>query len=199
MKLVVVSVALAALTLGGCSLGGRQADPSSSGPAAAPSVTPTPTTSLQDLASQQALTVIPIYLATVDKIATDPTVPLNTLYAVAASPEVLIDLKTHGVSRSLGFRQSGSTKVVSSRAMSVDLTSHPGAQPHPTFPTVTTLTCVDVSTVLVSDSRGIRVGVAHRANYFIEHITVSNLHYPSATGWRVSIITNRAVPSCEGA
>ena len=198
MKLVVGTVVLAMLTLSGCSSGSGQASPSSSGVVATPSATPTPTASFEDLASQQALTVIPSYLAAVDKIATDPTVPLNTLYAVASSPEVLIDLRTHGVSRSLGYRQSGSTKVVSSRAMRVDLTSNPKAKPHPIFPTVTTLTCIDVSTVLVTDSRGTRVGVAHRANFFVEHVTISNLHYPSAKGWRVSSITNRGVPSCEG-
>jgi PBP1b-binding outer membrane lipoprotein LpoB len=126
MKLVVVSVALAALTLSGCSSGGRQAGPTSSPATTTPSATPPSPT---DLAKVQALAMVPVYLKTIDELYNDSRIPLNNLYDVSAQPDALVELKAIGLSRSNGNRQSGTVTLVRATVNGVDLNNRPKAKP----------------------------------------------------------------------
>lgn len=195
MKLVVTSVALAMLTLSGCSSGNAAAGPSSSPVTATPSATPpTPT----DLAKVQALAIVPVYLETIDELYNDPKVPLNNLYNVSAQPDALVELKAIGLSRSYGNRQSGRVKLVRARVTGVNLTNMPKAKPHPVFPTVSVVACIDVSGVRGVGPTGRSLVPANRPRYQIEQLTVLNLSYPRAAGWRVSNSPNKQANSCDG-
>ncbi len=195
MKLVVVSVALAMLTLSGCSSGSGQAGPTSSPVTATPSATPPSPT---DLAKVQALAMVPVYLKTIDELYNDPKVPLNNLYKVSAQPDALVELKAIGVDRAHGYRQSGTVKLVRATVTGVDLTNMPKAKPHPIFPTVKITACIDVSGVGDTDVAGKSRVPANRPRYQIEQLTVLNLSYPRATGWRVSNSPNKQANSCDG-
>ena len=195
MKLVVGSVVLAMLTLSGCSSGSAQAGPSSSPVTATPTATP-PT--LIDLAKAEALAMVPVYLKTIDELYNDPKVPLNNLYTVSAQPDVLVELKAIGLSRSYGNRQSGTVKLVRATVTGVDLTNMPKATPNPTFPTVRVLACIDVSGVRGTGPTGKSLVPANRPRYQIEQLTVINLSYPRATGWRVNNSPNKQANACDG-
>lgn len=195
MKRATISVLLAAVALSGCSSGGGQAGPSSSPATATPSATPPSPT---DLAKAQALAMLPSYYRTLDKLYTDPTLPLNGIYTVSVQPDALTELKAVGIDRSHGYRQSGTAKVVRATVASVDLTSDTKAKPHPIFPTVKITACLDVSGVGDTDAAGKSRVPASRPRYQIEELTLLNLSYPQAAGWRVSDRRNRQATSCDG-
>lgn len=203
---ILTAVALTGLVLTACSPGagrGGTAAPQSSvsSTAGGPRATTgawAPVTAPEEVATEQALAVVPAYFAAVDRVAIDPTVPLETLRAVATSPQVDIDAKTYGKNRALGYRQTGTKRVVAARAVQADFPS--GSDSAQTAdPAVTIDACTDVSTVYVIDAHGKRVGAENRPNFYAERMTIRNPRYPAADGWRVSDITNHGVASCAGA
>ena len=142
--------------------------------------------------------MLPTYYRTLDKMYTDPNLQLNTIYTVSVQPDALVELKAVGMDRSHGYRQSGTAKVVRSTVASVDLNSDTKAKPHPIFPTVRIVACIDVSGVGDTDAAGKSRVPANRPRYQIEQLTVLNLSYPRAAGWRVSDRRNRQANSCDG-
>jgi hypothetical protein len=197
LRRVLCVTAAACLALAGCK--SSSPDPSkssttstSSSPASTASTTHT---SPSDEARAVALSFVTDYFATLDRVGSDPSVSLNTLHNVAVSPQFDVLATAYGKNRSLGHKQSGLTKVATSKATSVNLTNTPKAHP-PVYPTVHIAACIDVSQVVVRDAKGAKVITADRPNYFVEDLTVVNLSYPDRDGWRVSKLTNRGTSAC---
>jgi hypothetical protein len=134
----------------------------------------------------------------IDDLYLDPSRPLNDLYEVAVTPEVIAEATAIGTFRSRGYRQAGRSQLVTATADSVDLTTDRKASPSPNLPTVIVTACVDVSQVQATDASGHSVIPADRPRYLVARLTVVNLHYPDASSWRVSQAPNRQAQSCHG-
>src|SRR5258708_1188566 len=66
-------------------------------------------------AIDEAVAIIPSYLAALDKLYNDPTSQLNEIYKVAIQPESTVEAVAIGKFRAAGYRGSGQTKLVSTR------------------------------------------------------------------------------------
>ena len=195
MKLVVVSVALAALTLSGCSSGNEAAGPSSSPATTTPSATPTPP-SAAEVAKAQALAMLPAYYKTLDRMYDDPTLPLNEIYKVAVQPNALEEIKAVGTNRARGNRSSGFAKLVRATVTGVNLYADPKAKPTPLFPSVNVASCIDVSGVTGTDDKGRSLVPKDRPPYLVEQLTIVNLGYPHKAFWRVRMRRNKEAAAC---
>ena len=169
--------------------------PTSSTPSS--SAAPTTANPSQD-AQSQAIALVPTYLGTIDDLYLDPSRPLDDLYEVAVTPEATAEATAIGTFRAQGYRQTGRSRLVSTTADSVDLTTDPAASPSPTVPTVVVTACVDVSQVQATDASGRSVIPADRPRYLVARLTVVNPRYPDASSWRVREAPNRQAQSCDG-
>jgi hypothetical protein len=95
--------------------------------------------------------------------------------------------------RANGWVSVGTTKLSATNVTSVDLSTANSAQP-----TVKVTACIDVRGVKEVDATGKNVTVASRPDFFIEQLTVVNIKYPDAAGWRVSDAPNKGASSCAG-
>lgn len=197
----VAGLLLAAVACGSSQPPRPQASVPQPSPSLSPSSPPLPPTVTASVGSEvdqragQALAMVPQYYATLDKLNTDPLVSPNDVYTVATSPDAATAIKLLNEYRSAGYKQSGTTKVVSSRSTGVDLTFKREAKP-PVFPLVQVTTCIDVTDVRVRDMAGKRVGPANRPDFYVEKLTITNPAYPSTTGWKVTNFSNAGVSSC---
>jgi hypothetical protein len=197
--LAAAAAAIAATAVSACSSSPKtppNSPPDSTSPATtAIRSTSAPAPSPSDRAKTAAIKTVSDYFALLDRVATNPNVPLNDLHTVSIEPDFPIIASDYGRNRSLGYKQTGTTKVVRAVATRVTLTNSPSAQP-PVYPIVTVTACIDVSSVVLKDSHGARVGIANRPNFYVEKMTLINPSYPDASSWRVSNLTNKAAPSC---
>jgi len=99
------------------------------------------------------------------------------------------------LSRPNGLTSYGRVRLTNSTVGSIDLRNTPTAKP-PIFPTVHVTACVDVRAVRATDKDGRSLVPASRKRYLIDQLTIVNINYPSATGWRVSSVTNAQADSC---
>jgi hypothetical protein len=160
------------------------------------SSTPTPTPSQKALAAAKAQ--IRPYLAMLDRQYNNPTTPLNDLYQVTTDPEFTIDAQAIGRFRAAGYRGFGSQKLMSVTGTSVLLKGTGGSGPIAKYPTVKLTACVDVSGSSAKDATGKPIGDPHRPKYLIESLTLVNIKYPDANGWRVANAPNKEANSCAG-
>jgi hypothetical protein len=169
---------------------------STSPPAFTSSVAPAPPTptSPSEQATAQVLAFVPTYYAALDRLGASSTASLNALDGYAVDAENTLEKTVMAEHRSNGWVSVGTTTLVATSVTSVDLSSTASAQP-----TVKVTACIDVSGVREVDlATGKSVTVASRPNYFIEQLTVVNIAYPQATGWRVSSAPNQGATSCAG-
>jgi hypothetical protein len=159
-----------------------------------PSTTTAPPATREDLAEAAAAKTVTDYSALLDRVAIDPTVPLDDLHNVAVDPNFSSITSDFARYRSQGDHLSGSTTVVRAVPMSVSLANTPTARP-PVFPVVTMRVCIDISANVTTDVNGTNL-VPNKPSFLDEQITVVNISYPDSTGWRVSDLTSRAVSSC---
>ena len=132
-----------------------------------------------------------------DKLAASQTLSLNMLDSVAKGDNVTQEKTTLAEYRSNGWTEKGTTILAATKVASVNLTNKPASTP-PVFPTVKVTTCIDVTDVKEVDKTGKTVTLPSRPNFFVETLTVVNVHYPSSAGWRVSAAPNKGVSSCAG-
>lgn len=151
-----------------------------------------------DLAEAQAIALIPTYIGTIDDLYEDPARPLEDVYAVAVAPEATTEAGAIQSFRAQGYTQLGRSEVVSTSAVSVDLSTDPSATPAPVLPTVVVSVCVDVSEVQAVDASGTSVVAPDRPRYLVGDLTVVNIAYPDPASWRVSEAPNRQAQSCDG-
>ncbi len=198
----------AVLTVSACSSSGGSPTNSSSDPvtssASLPSTPPTSSTpstsptSAADVAEQQAVEFVPMYLAELDKLYSDPTVSINDIYTVAVQPESTDDALGIAKYRSSNYRQTGTQKLVNVSDPSVHLSGLGDGSPNAAYPTVQMTACVDVSGVKVTDAQGKPAGDPNSPAFLIESLTIVNVNYPSSGGWRVSNAPNKQATSCAG-
>lgn len=199
----VAGLLLAAAACGSSQPPRPQASVPQPSPSLSPSSPPLPPTVTASVGSEvaqregQALALVPQYYATLDKLKIDPSASPNDVYTVAIAPDAATTIKLLNEYRSAGDKQSGTTKVVTSRATGVDATYEPTANPA-VYPSVQVIACLDVTNVRVSDMAGKRVGPANRPDFYVEKLTIINPAYPSKTGWKVRNTTNAGVSSCAG-
>ncbi|TQN43753.1 hypothetical protein FHU33_3217 [Blastococcus colisei] len=190
---------LLALTASGCSSSapGSSSSPTSGTSTSRPS-SPAPTTpNPAEEAQAQAVALVPDYLATIDDLYLDPSLPLDGIYQVAVAPEATAQATAIGKFRSQGYRQTGRSQLVTASAASTDLSNSPAASPLPVFPTVVVTACVDVGEVDAIDASGTSIVPSGRPRYLIQQVTVVNPNYPDTSSWRVSEAPNRQAQSCD--
>jgi hypothetical protein len=160
-----------------------------------PSATSSPATP-ESVAQAGAIAAVRKYYATIDKLYSDPRSSYNLIVTVSTAAQAGID--RNGVSRyrSQSWKQTGRQKISTIAAGVTDLTNQPAHKPDPIYPTVHVTTCNDVSKVGGVDANGKSLVAAGRKNFLLDAITVTNLTYPAASGWRVSNITNKGADSC---
>lgn len=159
--------------------------------------TPSPSTSPADVAEQQATAFVPIYLAELDKLYSDPTVSINDIYRVAVQPESTREATAIARLRSANERQTGTSQLVKTSGASVHMAGLGGTSGTAKYPTVQLTACVDVSGVSVKDAKGKVLGSASRPKYLVESLTIVNIKYPDASGWRVSAAPNKQANTCD--
>ena len=194
------AAALVALMVSGCSSSSDPAPSSSptSGTSTSQTSSTSPTTpSPTEEAQALAVALVPDYLGTIDDLYLDPSLPLDEIYQVAVAPEATAQATAIGKFRSLGYRQTGRSQLVTASAVSVDLSSSPAASPSPVFPTVVVTACVDVGQVDAVDASGTSVVPSGRPRYLIHQLTVVNPNYPDTSSWQVSEAPNRQAQSCD--
>ncbi|UOY03236.1 hypothetical protein [Blastococcus sp. PRF04-17] len=191
---------LLALTASGCSSSSEPGSSSSPIPGTSTSQTPSPsptTPSPADEAQAAAVELVPEYLRTIDDLYLDPSLPLDGIHQVAVVPEATAQATAIGKFRSQRYRQTGRSQLVTTSAVSVDLSNSPAASPSPVFPTVVVTACVDVSQVDAVDATGQSIVPPDRPRYLIQQLTVVNPDYPETSSWRVSEAPNRQAESCD--
>ena len=201
-------VALSMLALVGCSAGASKTTHSSAvSPAStAGSVTASSSaaipvspsaTDANSIAARQATAFVPTYLAGLDKLYSDPTDSINDIYLVAVQPEATNEALGIAKYRASNYRQSGSQHLITVSGPSVHMSGLGGNSGNASYPTVQLTACVDVSAVTVTDAQGERVGNPDKPTYLIESLTIVNINYPAAAGWRVSDAPNRPASACD--
>jgi hypothetical protein len=103
------------------------AGPSSSATSGPTSPIPDPTspsptaTSPSNRASAQAVALVPTYLETLDDLFSEPTLSLNRLHEVAVASEFKVEVATLLSFRRKGYRQSGSSVLVTTTVGAIGL------------------------------------------------------------------------------
>ncbi len=97
-----------------------------------------------------------------------------------------------------GEVQQGVTKVDSAKVLSVDPTNPPHSDATCAADRSSESHVSTYSGVREVDQNGNSVTLPSRPTYFVESLTVVNISYPSATGWRVSQATNKGASTCAG-
>jgi len=204
--LATLCVAGAALPLAGCG-GGGKTSPATGVQTLAGSVTSSPvgsvagmpsasTTSPVTSARNGAIAAVRRYYATIDKLYANPRSPLNTVTSISTGDQAAADRSGLLHFRISGWKQSGSQSIVTIQAGATDLTDQPSHRPTPIFPTVRVSTCNDVGKVGGADAKGKSIVAGGRKRYLLNQLTVTNIRYPAAAGWRVSGITNKGASAC---
>jgi hypothetical protein len=196
--LTTASLAGAALMfIAGCSSSGG----------AKPSDTPTTHASSSDLVSTpapdpskaaivDAVAMIPTYLATLDKLYNDASVPLNEIYNVAIQPESTVEAVAIGRFRAAGYRGVGRTKLASTYAATAYLSGLGGAGSTAKMPTVKVTACVDVSGSGARDAKGSAVGNLKKPKFLVEKLTIRKVNFSGTSGWRISDAPNTESNLC---
>jgi hypothetical protein len=117
------------------------------------------------------------------------------LYGVSTEPDVTHEIGYLNRFRYAGERQIGHVRLSATRAVRVDLTNHPHARP-PRYPSVLITTCVKVSGVRTVNSHGMSTVASNRKPYFLTHLTLVNLKFPSSGGWLVKKVTDTEEQLC---
>ena len=162
-------------------------------PSSSSSAPPTPS----EIAKSQVVKFLPTYYATLDRLASSATLSLNLLDSVATGANAIQEKTALAQYRENGWIQIGTTVLTATKVTGVNLASDHSSSPQK-LPTVLVTTCIDVSDVREVDKKGRTVTLPTRPNFFVEKLTVVNLRYPSATGWRVSEAPNKGATSCAG-
>jgi hypothetical protein len=198
-------VAAALIALTACSSSGgkpsKTTPPTSTSTSSTPPTSTPPTTSStpadpSQRAVAEATAFVPIYEAELDTLYSNPTVSINDIYLVAVQPEATDDALGIAKYRQSNYRQAGSQKLVKVSGVSVHMSGLGGPSATAKYPTVQLTACVDVSGVKVTDAKGHPVGNPKNPPYLIESLTIVNIKYPSASGWRVSKAPNKQAQSC---
>jgi hypothetical protein len=182
------------LVLAGC--GGADGDDSTAAASSTPSpsraaptsASPTPP-SPEDQAVADATAMVVSYYAKLDQVNADPNADLNSLRDVAANDALTVQERIARQTKTRGRVQIGSSRVISSEAFSVDLSTDPAATP-PRYPTVVIDTCVDVREVNVVDSNGQSVVLSTRLPKSADRLSVVQFDF----GWRVNTVEYQGQP-----
>ncbi|MCW2541289.1 MAG: uncharacterized protein JWN95_3014 [Frankiales bacterium] len=164
-------------------------------PAPSASATSRPATP-EAAARAGAIAAVRKYYATIDQLYSNPKSSYNLIVTVSTGNQADIDRNGVAHYRSQSWKQTGTQKISTIAAGVTDLTNQPAHKPDPIYPTVQVTTCNDVSKVGGVDANGNSLVAAGRKNFLLDAITVTNLKYPAANGWRVSNITNKGADSC---
>jgi hypothetical protein len=197
--MTLASIIVAALVVvAGCSSSGGGKPTSSAPISRSSSITSTsqPPSDPNTTAIDEAVAIIPSYLATLDKLYNDPTTQLNEIYKVAIQPESTVEAVAIGKFRAGGYRGSGQTKLVSTRAATAYLTGLGGTGPTAKEPTVKVNACVDVSASKATDAQGRAIGDSKKPKYLIEKLTIVKATFSGSSAWRVSDAPNTEATSC---
>jgi len=166
--------------------------PSSTPPSSSSSPPPTPS----EIAKNQVVKFLPTYYATLDRLYSNPRAPITDIYQVAVQPESTNEALAIAKFRAAGDRQSGTQHLVKVSDVVVNLAGAGGSSATARYPVVKLTACVDVNGVSVTDAAGKPVGSANRPRYLVENLTVVNIKYPQASGWRVSNAPNKQAYTC---
>jgi hypothetical protein len=98
--------------------------------------------------------------------------------------------------RAANDRQAGVSQLVKTFGESVNMGGLGGTSGTATYPTVQLTACVDVSGVSVTEATGKSLGSPGSPKYLLEGLTIVNIKYPDATGWRVSAAPNKQASTC---
>ena len=145
------------------------------------------------MAKSQVVAFVRKYYATLDRLASSSAASLNELDTITTDAKDTQEKTTLAEYRANGWVEKGTTTLVTSKVTSVDLT-----KTATTRPTVHVTTCLDLTKVKEVDKNGKIVTLPTRPNYLVEQLTVVNINYPSAEGWRVSAAPNKGATSCAG-
>lgn len=143
-------------------------------------------------AVDEATALVPTYVSTLDALFSDPSRPIDDIFAVAVAPEATAESTSIQSFRSSGYIQTGTSSVVSTRTVTVDLDSSGPDD----LPSVEISACIDVSQVDVVDAAGVSVAPADRAPFLVADLTVLNIDYPDPASWRVSSAPNTQAQAC---
>jgi len=166
-------------------------------PSPSPSATPTPTLSQRAQAEADAIAMVKKYYALSDKLASKPPTVTETkrqLSAVATSETLAYRISTIGQYHQEKQIQTGSTAIVKASVESVDLTWSPKTNP-PREPDIQFKVCRDVSDLELFDAEGNSLSNPKRQMRRVSHVTVTNIAWPSRSGWRVRDVSDESA-SC---
>lgn len=154
------------------------------------------TRTAQQQAGAAAIARVIDYEKVLGELATTPSMSLDTLYTVAAQPDVADEIRSLLQQRAAHDTQAGSGQVTSSKVESVSLTNDPQSQP-PAYPRVHVTACVDVSSVQGFDPSGKSIVAAGRMPFLLTELTLTNTRYPDSSGWLVSTVSDEEKPTCH--
>jgi hypothetical protein len=163
-------------------------------PTTSPSSSPSATLTDSEAAAANAEALVRNYWSALDRVGSDPSLPLETLEEVAVSKDLTVRMNQFTTWRRDGWVQSGSTELAELQVQSVNLDTSGGR-----VPTVQVDVCFDVTGVDVVDGSGSSVVTAERPDTgWIRH-TVSNYSWESdpSGGWRVSTSVDLEQAPCE--
>lgn len=171
----------------------------SGSPTSSPSAAPSPTSSApatpvtpEDQAAALAQQAVRSYYTVTDQLGLTADANLEALRSVTIG-SALNDARNQLLShQKQGWKQIGTTRLLSLNANSVSLVNKPTQQP-PLVPTVKVDVCYDVSDLNVVDATGKSVISAQRQDKALAEMGVANYQWPSAQGWRVAytVITEK--------
>lgn len=190
------AVFLTVAAVAGCGGSGVHAQ---TGPVTSAPTVPSPTVTTQSAQQQAAAAAIARvidYEKVLGELATTPSMSLDTLYTVAAQPDVADEVRSLLQQRAAHDTQTGSGQVTSSKVDSISLANDAQSQP-PVYPRVQVTACVDVSSVQGFDPSGKSIVAKGRLPFLLTKLTLTNSRYPDSSGWLVSTVSDEEKPACH--
>lgn len=164
---------------------------------ASPSQTASTPATPEEQAVAQAQQAVRSYWQVTDQLGVQANVDLDSLRTISTGT-ALNDARNQLLSQQKqGWKQVGSTRLVSMDATAVSFLNKPAQQP-PQVPHVDLDVCYDVSGVNVVDTAGRSVVSAHRPDKALAKMGVVNYQWPSTQEWKVAYTTFTEKPCGTG-